>query len=157
MKRFTWSLVGTLFLFLSVVSAQNNNGQRFTEEKVNQIEQNLIQSLESNIPGVRLSAAKTVWDLKTIVPQYSFSHRTVIALMRIMKDEEANDQSRILAAIALSQLNSEVGNYAIKMETRFSGSESVKHICSWLAYNRAVEERVARAGKLATSKEIAIK
>jgi len=157
MKRFSLSLIAAVALFISLANGQGNKGPRFTEEKLKQIEQNLVRSLESDIRGVRLTAAKTVWDLKTRVPQYEFGHRTTVALMRIVKDEAADNQSRIVAAIALSRLDSELGNYAIKMQAQFAQSERVKHICNWLTYNRAEEQRLARATTSAASKTIATK
>jgi len=127
-----------LFAFdqtLGQVSAQ----PRFTQQKMERIEENLAICLESTIPGVQATAASTVRQLIALVPQYSFSHRITIALMRIVKDEEATSGSRILAALALHDLDSEMGNYAIKMQARFGDCEKFKHFCALLAYTRNVE------------------
>ncbi len=119
----------------------------FTRATVEQTEKSLINALESNSEGLQISAALTVRELKTMMPERSFSS-LVIPLMRIVKDDNASSASRVIAAIALSDLHSAMGDYAISRETNFTGDAALKHACSWLAYNRTIEDHPELAKKV---------
>ncbi|MBI4429470.1 MAG: hypothetical protein HY562_10170 [Ignavibacteriales bacterium] len=151
MRNFILLFAGSVLL-ASAAFAQG----RFTEEKLKQIDENLVLSLQTNYPGVVASAVKTVRDVKALAPDYNFSHSMTVSLMRMVKNEEADAGVRILSAFALNDLDSEIGNYAIKMESKFSESDRFKRVCSWLTYNRAVEQQIARNEKEGT-KSIATK
>jgi hypothetical protein len=150
MKNFVVVLVGSILLG-SLVAGQSR--PQFTEKKLKQIDRNLVQCLKSDIPCVVCTALKTVRDVKALAPEYSFSHEMTIALMRIVKDEKRHQEGdsagsverccnvRILAAVALNDMKSEMGDYAIKMQAKFTQSKRLKYICTWLAYNRMIENQ----------------
>lgn len=112
-----------------------SNDPRFTDEKLQAIEKSLEHGLESGNFGVQTSASQVVRELKGLVPQYEFS-RLIIPLMRIAKDEDARPANRILAILALHELGSERGDFAIKRVGEFTDVKQVKHICLWLSYAR---------------------
>lgn len=116
--------------------------QRFSNEKLAVIEANLKVALESPVPGIQASAAQTVRDLKAEAPEYGFAS-LVIPLMRIVKDRDAECGCRILAALALHELNSEMGDFAIERVGMFTEDARLKHVCTWLTY-----ERLLAAGKI---------
>lgn len=159
MKRIQMLLTGMFVLSAALAQAQSqgNGVSRFSEEKLKQIEANLLRSLESDIPGIQAPAAKNVRDIKAMVPDYVFSYRVTIALMRIVKNEQAMAGSRILAALALHDLNSETGDYAIKMTAQFSDEKRFKGLCSLLTHKRDSEKHLARAGKPSGSSDVAVK
>jgi hypothetical protein len=143
-------VLSAMFVALFAINqtlGQGSSQPRFTQQKMERIEENLAICLESTIPGVQATAASTVRQLIALVPEYSFSHRITIALMRIVKDEGATSGSRILAALALHDLDSEMGNFAIKMQARFGDCEKFKHFCALLAYTRNVENQEALADR----------
>lgn len=111
---------------------------RFTRATVDQTEKSLVMALGSNSLGLRTSAAQTVRDLKALMPERSYS-RLVIPLMRIVKDQDAERCSRVIAALALHELHSAVGDFAIAREAQFTDCPKMKHICSWLAHERYLE------------------
>lgn len=112
--------------------------RQFTEAEIDEIEKNLVSGLESEIPSLQASAAMVLKDVKCCVPDEKFSS-TVIPLMRLLKDKNEITNVRIAAALALHELKSERGDFAIKRSIRFSNSERVKHICKWLTYMRWLE------------------
>jgi hypothetical protein len=59
--------------------------------------------------------------------------------MHIVKDEDADAASRVVAALALHDLHSGRGDFAISRTAELSHNKRVKHLCSWLAYNRKRE------------------
>jgi hypothetical protein len=109
-------------------------------------EKSLVMALESESPGLQTSAALTVRELKALMPDRSFSC-FVIPLMRIVKTEQADRCSRVIAAIALHDLHSAIGDYAIKCAAKFSECDRMKRICTWLAYARLLETHPELAPK----------
>jgi len=124
----------------STIRAGDEPGtNQFTEEKLNSIERNMVLTLESSIPGIQASAAQTVRDLKRLAPDYSFS-RLVIPLMRILKDSNGETGPKILAALALHELGSEMGDFTIRRVAQFSEVPQLKRLCTWMVYERMVEQ-----------------
>jgi len=140
MRTILGIFVGAILLIAPLVYAQDGNApvQRTVKATLEQSEASLVQALESNSEGLRLSAANTVRQLKERYPERSFSS-LVVPLMRIVKDEAAEPSTRVVAAIALHGLHSAIGDFAIARTARFTDSPRVKHVCSWLAYYRGLE------------------
>jgi hypothetical protein len=113
---------------------------RFINATIDQSEKSLKGALESPSLGMQLTAAETVRQLKGLKPDRTFSS-LVIPLMRIVKDENADASSRVVAAIALNNLNSARGDFAISRTAQFTNNERVKHVCSWLSYYQKLEEQ----------------
>ncbi len=141
---FVWVATGLILAsaaFASTPPAPASS--QFTAAKVQSIEDNLLLCLSSECPGVRASAALTLKQLKAVVPEYSFN-RSVIPLLRIVNGEQYDTQSRIAAALALSSLESDRGDYAIRMTAQLTGMERVKFIYEHLAYARMQEKLASR-------------
>lgn len=117
------------------------------QQKIDLIEQNIVNALQSGIPGMQADAAQLVRDLDSFRPEQSFS-ACVIPLMALLKDEEGDSGARILAALALDQLDSEKGHFAISRMALFTSDTRLKYVCGWLAYER-------KAGKHPEEKGIA--
>ena len=134
-------IVAVAILFVaSFAQAQYNGDQvvRFKNATIEQTEKSLIQALESNSPGLQMSAAVTIRELKTLFPNRSFSS-LVIPLMRIVKDEDGEGCSRVVAALALHDLHSAIGDYAISRAAQFAECSQLKRACAWLTYYRYAE------------------
>ena len=128
-------------MFISQVAASGKiiANDRFTPEKLEVIEKSLKIALESPIAGIQASAAQTVRDLKARVPDCELS-TLVIPLMRIVKDRNAECGPRILAALALHELNSEMGDFAIARTGQFTEDRRLKHVCTWLTHDRLLAQ-----------------
>jgi len=113
---------------------------KFTEEKIAQIEENLVRDLESPSVGICIGGAQTVREMKKQVPSHDFS-KIIIPLMRIVKDNNADRAARILAALALFDLNSERGDFAISREGEMSKDEIFKSFCLNLAKSRTADNK----------------
>ncbi len=113
---------------------------QFTEEKINLIEDNLVKDLESPIPGVVIGGAQTVREMKKAVPTHDFA-KLIIPLMAIVKDENGDRAARIIAALALHEIKSDRGDFAISREGEMSGDEVFKSLCANLAKVRAAEQK----------------
>ncbi len=134
------ALTGSLHAQVDSPKAAVATPDRFTEEKINQIEDNLRNDLESSIPGVVIGGAQTTREMKKAVPTHDFS-KLIISLMRIVKDDKSDRAARILAALTLDELNSERGNFAISREAEYSTDPIFKAFCSSLTKARMAGEK----------------
>jgi hypothetical protein len=146
-------LPALFIIVLSLIVATPANAQDpstlaglFKNASIEATEQSLVMALNSESPGLQTSAALTVRELKALMPDRSFSC-FVIPLMRIVKTEQADRCSRVIAAIALHDLHSAIGDYAIKCAAKFSECDRMKRICTWLAYSRLLENHPELAPK----------
>jgi hypothetical protein len=105
MKRFV-SLGAILIVMCSRGLAANtfSDDPRFTDEKLKTIEQSLRNGLESGNAGVQASAAQVVREVKALVPRYEFSG-LIAPLVHMVKDERTQPATRIVAALALLDLD----------------------------------------------------
>ncbi len=107
------------------------------EQKLDAIEENLVLALgRDDVPGLQASAALVLRDVIRCAPGFGFNSST-IPLMRIVKGEQFDHASRIAAALALYELDSNIGDYAIKRTAEFTSDAQMKHICQALAAERA--------------------
>ena len=145
MKRSTFFLSGILLLSGANLFAQETYAPQCDpciKKRLPQTIGSLALALESQNPGLQATAAQTVRDLKAYMPGESFS-RLVIPLMRIVKDESADHGARILAALALHELNSAKGNFAIKQMVLFSQDRQLRHLCGAMTVRRIEQEQAA--------------
>lgn len=156
MKRILLSIASAAILLAPGSFAQETsaNPPRFTEERLKQTEQSLVNALESDSPGMQASAAATIRQLEALLPNESFSC-FVIPLMRIVKNEGADVPVRVLAALALDELNSSIGDYAIKGVAKFSDCKRMHQLCTALTLKRVQDIQLANAKKQEESKSIA--
>ncbi len=117
--------------------------QRATPE---QTELSLKKALESNSPGLQLSAAQTVREMKRMMPKMSFTS-LVIPLMALLKDDKADESVRTIAAMALHDLHSSRGDYAISRLAEDPSSPNIQKICQWLSYYVLKENKPEYATK----------
>ena len=156
MKHILFSIVGAAILFapLSLAQESTSNPPRFTEERLKQTKQSLVNALESNSPGMQASAAATIRQLAALLPEESFS-RFVIPLMHIVKNEDANVPTRILAAFALHDLRSAMGDFAIKGVATCTDCSRLQHLCTALTVKRVQEQQLSGTTTQGEGKEIA--
>lgn len=115
------------------------------QQKIDLIERNIVNALESDIPGMQADAAQVVRDLKRLRPEQSFS-ACIIPLMALLKNEQGDGGARVLAALALDQLDSQRGHFAILRVASFTSDARLKHLCGWLAYERIAKKHPEEKG-----------
>jgi len=142
MKTTVVSCLGMMILVSQPLLAldEARTAGRFITVAIEQSEKSLKTALEAPSPGLQLSAANTTRQLKELLPNREFSS-LIIPLMRIVKDEDAGTTHRIVAAIALHELHSGKGDFAIARTAKFTENPGVKNICLWLAYNQKLSEK----------------
>jgi hypothetical protein len=128
------ALVGAL-LTLNVAFGENlpKPDQRFTAKNLRLIEKNIDIGLDkTTCPGLQESAAAVLRQVESYAPDYSY-RSSLIPLMALLNDHQENPSARILAAVALHNLNSTEGNHVIRMTGRYSGQPLVRKLCAALA------------------------
>jgi hypothetical protein len=132
-----------LVVLLSAATALAQEPDRlagmFKNTTIEQAEKAVVAALESKCPGMEMSAALTVRLLKQLMPDRSFSC-FIIPLMRVMKDESADRCSRVVAALALADLHSARGDFAICRQARVTGCDKLARTCRWLTYYQYLED-----------------
>ena len=83
---------------------------------------NLMIGLNSENQGLRESAACMLGELK--------ADKAVIPLMSILRSD-ANESSRVIAALALCRIGDGRGVFAVRRAVTFDPSESVQKKCAW--------------------------
>lgn len=139
MKRLLVGLVLCIAASSIVVAGDNETQRALTKNTIERIERNLIAALQSDNPGLQADAAITLLQVRRQVPDYSWSN-SIIPLMCIVNNEDSNAGARIAAALALHELRSERGDFAIVRNARFTSNPRVKHFCLILAANRQLEK-----------------
>ena len=107
----------------------------FKGSTVDAIEKSLAMALRTPSPGMQASASQVVRDLKVLLPEQEFS-LLIIPLMAIVKNEDAEVPVRMVAALALYDLQSAKGDFTIQRVAQFTKNERMKHLCTWLTYDR---------------------
>ena len=134
--RFAIALVITVPVFASASLCANRNDEVwFKGATVDAIEQSLAMALRTPSPGMQASASQVIRDLRVLLPDQEFS-LLIIPLMSIVKNEDADVPVRMVAALALHDLNSGKGDFAIQQTARFAKNERLKHLCAALTYER---------------------
>lgn len=137
--RFVAGLSIAVIVFASsTLGASKSDEVWFKGSTVDVIERSLAMALRTPSPGMQASASQVIRDLKTLLPDQEFS-LLVIPLMGIVKDEDADVSVRMVAAIALHDLQSGKGDFAIQRVAQFTKNERMKHHCLWLTYERILK------------------
>ena len=111
-------------------SKQHNS--HFLKEHLDKTEIMLLKSLESNNANLVSSSVQTIRELEQAFPDEAFSS-FIEPLSKIVRDENSETHARVLSALALDELHSDLGDKAIYEVAKNTPNQSVKDICSALA------------------------
>ena len=141
-KHFLFLVISFLILLFfnnSKAFAQENQTRllkqhrlSFEKAHLEQTEIMLVQALESNSASLNSSALQTIREIEEIFPTESFS-TFIEPLGDIIKNENADTQLRILSALALDKLHSDIGDNIIYEVAKNTTNESVKNVSEALA------------------------
>lgn len=112
-----------------------------TQAKLELIERNLVVGLESDIPSLQASAALVMRQIKGLAPEYDFS-LCIIPLMRIVKSANYDVEARLAAALALFDLRSERGDFAIARTAKYEDNPRIKKVFTSMAYERGLQNNL---------------
>lgn len=130
MKRFILFITIALIVSISATQAQDA-ATRFQKQHLKQTEASLVNALNSESAGMQATAAQTLRQLEWTFPEEEFKS-TITPLVRIVKDEKVDTQIRLLAAIALDGLHSDMGDEVLAIVAKSSTNKSVQELASAL-------------------------
>lgn len=120
------SVLFILLFITSFIYSQEN----ISQEKYDQIEDNLLVGLTSSNTGLNISCAYFLGEMK--------STKSINGLLSILKNSDI-DEERIIAALSLSKIKSDQAMFAVKQRIKFDDSERVQRICE-IFYNNYLSE-----------------
>ena len=148
MKHYLMLIIILSTILLIPVNAQYESSRyekqhhsKFVESHLKQTDEMLLKSFESNNVGIVSSSVQTLRELEQVFPKYEFTS-LLDPLIKLVKDENGNTQVRILSAIALDGLHSDIGDKAIYAVSKDSNNKSVKDICIALSIESLKNEMV---------------
>ena len=96
-----------------------NDFSVFSEDKYNQIEENMLLGIKSNNTGLQTSCAYFLGEMK--------SDRAMIPLLRLVSKGKT-EAARIIAALSLYKIESNIGMYRLKYLADTDESELAKRV-----------------------------
>ncbi len=133
MKKSLTTLTLMLALVALSLTASAQDARPLTEKQKSLIETNVLANLESASMEVRASTMQLVIDLKKTYPAYDISFAVIPMMETLKSDEKA--EFRILAALTLYHLNSDLGRFAVERRAEYDSNDRVARHCSMLARN----------------------
>ena len=131
-----------LALALLLVTAPLANAQDarpLSTEKQELIQKNVLANLQHSSLEVRAATIQLLIDLKSTYPAYDLQY-AVLPMMETLKSDP-KPEFRILAALALFHLDSDLGRYAVERRAKFDDDSRVARHCSTLIRNWDNEDK----------------
>jgi HEAT repeat protein len=108
-----------------------NDYSVFSEEKYDQIEQNLLAGIKSDNIGLQTSSAYFLGEMK--------SDRAMIPLLRLVQNG-GTEEARIIAALSLYKIESKIGMYRLKYLAETDESELSRRVFD-IIYKKYVSDK----------------
>ncbi len=123
---------------IALAEPPSPSSANLTQAKLALIEKNLAIGLESGIPSLQASAALVLRQVKSLAPDYDFS-LCIIPLMRIVRTSGYDVEARLASAVALHDLKSARGDFAIARIARFEDNARVKKVFTAMAFESGLQ------------------
>ena len=107
-----------------------NDFSIFSKDKYYQIEENMLLGIKSNNTGLQTSCASFLGEMK--------SDRAMIPLLRLVS-KGRTEATRIIAALSLYKIESNIGMYRLKYLAKTDDSELAKRVFD-IIYKRYVSD-----------------
>ena len=115
------SFAGILLIFFVMTTFGFNRSYKLDVTTKKAAIKNLLAGLNSDNFGLRTSSAFELGELK--------ADEAVIPLLKMLKSD-ANEDARIVAALALFKINDSRGIFAVKQAIKFDENERVRKMCT---------------------------
>jgi len=118
--RLLLSVFLVLIITVNSFGVEKTDATQKTEINRNLVITNLINGINSENQGLKVSSAYFLGEMK--------ADEAVIPLMKILKSDD-NEESRIMAALSLIKIGDLRGIYAVKQAIKYDQSERVNKLC----------------------------
>ncbi len=126
---------------IALAEPPSPSSANLSQAKLELIERNLAVGLGSGIPSLQASAALVLHQVKSLAPDYDFS-LCIIPLMRIVKTSGYDVEARLASAVALHQLNSARGDFAIARTAKFEDNPRIRKVFTAMAFERGLQSNL---------------
>jgi hypothetical protein len=118
---------------------KQHHATTFIKSHLKQTEDRMLSALNAPFENEGLNGPlQTVRDLEQLFPDYPFE-KLLVPLENILKNEQADPTSRMLAALAIDELHSDAGDSVIKNVAEKLENTEVKLLCKALLFNAKLE------------------
>jgi len=108
-----------------------NDFSVFSDDKYDQIEDNMLKGIKSDNTGLQTSCAYFLGEMK--------SDRAMIPLLRLVRNG-GSEETRIIAALSLYKIESKIGMYRLKYLAKTDESELAKRVFD-IIYKKYVSDK----------------
>ena len=133
MKKMTMTLALAAVMVFATMTVSAQDAQPLSEKQTELIKENVLENLEHSSMEVRAGTMQLLIELKSTYPNYDVSY-AVLPMMETLK-HDSKPEFRILAALALYHLDSDLGRFAVERRAKFDDDPRVARHCSALARN----------------------
>ena len=123
MKTFLMALFVWICALIVITFAQTPAELKEAGLSLTQIEDNYLAGLNSGVPGLQVSCAYFLGEMK--------SERAVIPLMKMLRDENSMPGQKLMAAWSLYKIGDERGIYLIKCEGENTECDYSRCLCEY--------------------------
>ena len=123
MKTFLIAFFVCFYAITVITFAQTPAELKEAGLSLTQIEDNYLVGLNSDVPGLQVSCAYFLGEMK--------SERAVIPLMKMFRDENAMPGQRLMAAWSLYKIGDERGMYLIKCQGDDQECDYLRCLCEY--------------------------
>lgn len=132
-KTLTTAALALALVALPLASALAQDARSLTERQMELIEKNVLANLESPSMEVRAGTMQTLIELRKAYPSYDVNY-AVLPMMETLKHDD-KPAFRILAALTLYHLDSELGRFAVERRAQYDDNPRVARHCAALVRN----------------------
>ena len=132
-KMLTTLAVVVALVAVPFTTTQAQDAKPLTEKQLELIKTNVLANLDHPSLEVRAGTMQLLIDLKETYPQYDLGY-AVIPMMETLKSDP-KPEFRILAALALFHLDSDLGRFAVERRAKFDDNKRVAKHCASLVRN----------------------
>ncbi|MGE5681214.1 MAG: hypothetical protein ACM34K_10095 [Bacillota bacterium] len=153
MKRIHILILLVTALAFTTVSAQysqtrfqkQHNVTKFMKAHFNSSVEMMIRALENKESNLQLSAIQTIRELEQLFPEDPFD-ALIKPLVKLIQNESAEPEARILAIVTLDLLHSNVGDAAIFHTGKNTTNPVIRNIC--MAITKLTDENYFSAAQV---------
>ena len=133
MKRSLMTIALAAVVALSTMTVSAQDAQPLSDKQIELIKENVLDNLDHPSMEVRAGTMQLLIELKNNYPTYDFNY-AVLPMMETLKNDD-KAEFRILAALALYHLDSDLGRFAVERRAKFDDNPRVARHCSALVRN----------------------
>ena len=122
-----------LMALIIAIPAQAQDSTPLSAQKQEMIQENILANLQHSSIEVRATTIQLLIDLQKNYPQSDFGY-ALLPMMDMLKSDD-RPEFRILAALALYHLDSDLGKFAVSRRAEFDDSPRVAKHCAALIRN----------------------